>query len=53
MAPDGLVKVFPRRIDLENTQRLKSFEATDVVESLADLEAALRNRLACLNISFS
>ena len=52
-APDGMVKVFPRRIDLENTERLKSFEATTVVESVADLEAAVRARLACLNISFS
>jgi len=53
MAPGGMVKVYPRRIDLENTQRLRSFEATEVVESLAELESALRNRLACLNISFS
>jgi flavoprotein len=52
-APDGMVKVFPRRIDLENTERLKSFEATTVVESVAELEAAVRSRLACLNISFS
>jgi flavoprotein len=52
-APDGMVKVFPRRIDLENTERLKSFEATTVVESIADLEAVVRSRLACLNISFS
>jgi flavoprotein len=53
MAPDGMVKVYPRRIDLENTRRLKEFEATEVVESLDELEAALRRRLACLNISFS
>jgi dihydromethanopterin reductase (acceptor) len=53
MAPDGMVKVFPRRIDLDNVERLKAFEATTVVENLADLEAALRARLACLNISFS
>jgi dihydromethanopterin reductase (acceptor) len=53
MAPDGMVKVFPRRIDLDNVERLKAFEATTVVESLVDLEAALRARLACLNISFS
>jgi dihydromethanopterin reductase (acceptor) len=53
MAPDGMVKVFPRRIDLDNVERLKAFEATTVVENLTDLEAALRARLACLNISFS
>ena len=53
MAPDGMVKVYPRRIDLENTQKLKDFEATTVVESLADLERAIEARLACLNISLS
>jgi dihydromethanopterin reductase (acceptor) len=53
MAPDGMVKVYPRRIDLENTEKLKAFEETAVVESLADLEAALHRRLACLGISFS
>jgi hypothetical protein len=44
-----MVKVFPRRIDLENTERLKSFESTDVVETLDALGAALarrRNELA-------
>jgi len=43
-APKGLVKVYPRRIDLENTARLKSFDATQVVETLADLEGALARR---------
>ena len=43
-APKGPVKVYPRRIDLENTDRLKSFEATKVVESLAELEQALARR---------
>src|SRR5260370_10670042 len=43
-APKGMVKVYPRRIDLENTERLKSFEATDVVESLDELECALARR---------
>jgi hypothetical protein len=46
MAPHGLVKVYPRRIDLENTERLKSFERTEVVESLADLRAAIARRRA-------
>ncbi|ESZ27842.1 MULTISPECIES: flavoprotein [unclassified Mesorhizobium] len=45
-APHGLVKVYPRRIDLENTEQLKSFERTQVVESLADLEASLTRRQA-------
>jgi dihydromethanopterin reductase (acceptor) len=43
-APAGMVKVYPRRIDLDNTERLKSFEATTVVESLASLEEAVRGR---------
>jgi dihydromethanopterin reductase (acceptor) len=47
-SPHGMVKVFPRRIDLENVERLKGFEATEVVESLADLGRALAARLATL-----
>lgn len=43
-APKGMVTVYPRRIDLENTNRLKSFDATLVVETLAELEAALAQR---------
>ena len=47
-APKGMVKVYPRHIDLENTERLKSFEATTVVESMAQLEDAVAARLAWL-----
>src|SRR5262244_38047 len=43
-APKGMVKVYPRNIDLENTARLKSFEATDVVETLDALRASLGRR---------
>ena len=43
-APKGMVKVYPRRIDLENTEKLKTFDDTTVVESLADLEAAVEAR---------
>ena len=43
-APKGMVKVYPRRIDLENTERLKAFEATQVVETLSELEQALARR---------
>jgi dihydromethanopterin reductase (acceptor) len=53
MAPGGMVKVFPRRVDLENVERLKTFESVQVVETLADLNEALRARFACLNISYS
>ncbi len=45
-APGGVVKVYPRRIDLENTQRLAEFEYTQVVLSLAALRAALAARQA-------
>jgi flavoprotein len=43
-APKGMVKVYPRRIDLENTERLKAFDATQVVETLAELGEALDRR---------
>ncbi|HXD12715.1 MAG TPA: flavoprotein [Xanthobacteraceae bacterium] len=43
-APKGMVRVYPRDIDLQNTERLKSFESTLVVESLEQLEAALKHR---------
>jgi len=43
-APSGMVKVYPRRIDLENTAKLKTFEATTVVESMAELTAAVEAR---------
>jgi dihydromethanopterin reductase (acceptor) len=43
-APKGMVKAFPRRIDLENTERLKTFEATTVVETLAQPEQAIGSR---------
>ena len=43
-APKGMDKVYPREIDLKNTERLKSFESTVVVESLKDLRTALGRR---------
>src|SRR5215470_9635752 len=43
-APKGMVKVFPRNIDLENTARLKLFEATLVVETLDELRDGLTRR---------
>jgi len=43
-APKGMVKVYPRDIDLKNTERLKSFESTVVVASLEELETALARR---------
>lgn len=46
LAPGGMVRLWPRRIDLENTARLKTFEATTVVEDMAELERAVAARLA-------
>ncbi len=43
-APKGMVRVYPRDIDLQNTERLKSFASTTVVESLEQLEMALKRR---------
>jgi dihydromethanopterin reductase (acceptor) len=43
-APKGMVKVYPRAIDLQNTERLKSFESTVVVETLEELETTLTQR---------
>jgi dihydromethanopterin reductase (acceptor) len=43
-APKGMVKVYPRHIDLENTARLNAFDRTEVVESLEGLELALARR---------
>lgn len=45
LSPGGMVKVYPRRIDLENVERLKGFEATTVVDGMAALERALKARL--------
>jgi flavoprotein len=43
-----MVRLWPRRIDLENTERLKEFEATTVVEDMAELEQAVAMRLAAI-----
>ncbi len=43
-APKGMVKVYPRDIDLQNTGRLRLFEATSVVETLEELELAVQRR---------
>ena len=49
-APKGMVKVYPRAIDLQNTERLKSFESTIVVESLEELDKALARRQRELHV---
>jgi dihydromethanopterin reductase (acceptor) len=40
-APGGMVKVYPRPIDLENTERLGRMDYTEVVLSVAELNRAL------------
>ena len=44
-APDRIVKVWPREVDLAHTHKLRSFEATTVVENPEKLLAALQLRL--------
>jgi flavoprotein len=48
---NNMVKVYPRRIDLENTAKLKAFEETTVVENMQQLDSAIQARLACLKAS--
>ena len=43
-APNKRVVLYPRRIDLENTERLRSFEYTTVVAAPDELAAALDRR---------
>jgi dihydromethanopterin reductase (acceptor) len=43
-APSGPVMVYPRKIDLENTDRLRAFEATQVVDDIAQLKGAIERR---------
>ncbi|GMU48473.1 MAG: hypothetical protein AMXMBFR31_06990 [Candidatus Desulfobacillus denitrificans] len=45
-APGGRVVLYPRRIDLDNSERLRGFEATTVVANPAELAAALCARIA-------
>ena len=50
---DHVVKVYPRRIDLENRDKLKTFEETTVVADMAELEAAIQKRVEWLKTSSS
>ena len=50
---EHMVKVYPRRIDLENMEKLKHFEATNVVGDMQQLSAAIQTRLACLKTTSS
>lgn len=44
-APGGEVMVYPRKIDLEGTDKLRSFEYTDVVDSVDELIVKVKERL--------
>lgn len=50
---ENVVKVFPRRIDLDNMEKLKTFEETTVAADMAALEAAILKRLEWLKTSSS
>ncbi len=47
-APGGKVMVYPRKIDLEGTEKLRRFEYTQVVESVDELIIQVNTRLAAL-----
>ncbi len=44
-APGGKVMVYPRPIDLEATEKMKTFSYTQVVESVDELQLALIERI--------
>ena len=48
-APDRMVRVCPREIDLAHTHKLRSYDATTVVDNPEKLLAALKLRLAEVN----
>lgn len=47
-APGGKVMVYPRNIDLASTQKIKTFEYTQVVETVAELISSVNLRLQSL-----
>lgn len=47
-APGGKVMVYPRKIDLEGTAKLRTFEYTTVVESVDELISKVKERLESL-----
>jgi hypothetical protein len=44
-APSGKVMVYPRKIDLDGTAKLREFAYTEVVESVDSLILAVKSRL--------
>ena len=53
LSPKGLVDVYPRKIDLENVEKLKKFERTEVVSSFSELEQKIKERKNWLKKSYS
>jgi flavoprotein len=47
-APGGKVMVYPRKIDLEATDKIKTFEYTEVVESVDELIDSVKQRIKSL-----
>ncbi len=45
---DNMVQVFPRKIDLDNVEKLKNFEFTQIVNDMNMLQQAISMRLAAL-----
>ena len=45
---DNMVQVFPRQIDLDNVQKLATFEQTQIVESIDMLQQAISMRLSAI-----
>lgn len=52
-SPHDWVELRPRHIDLENVERLRRIEHTQVVASVAELEAALDARLRQLDLAWN
>src|SRR5690554_4122489 len=48
-APDRMVRLWPRAVDLGHTEKLRTFEATTVVESAEALYETLKKRLEQVN----
>ena len=52
-APHEWVTLRPRRVEFENVERLRGFDHCRVAASLAELEAALEERLAELSLAWN
>jgi len=48
-APGGKVMVYPRKIDLEGTEKIRTFEYTTVVENVDELIDTVKRRLVALS----